>query len=579
MANGYIGSSDGAKPDAVWWLERLGEAMKWREETADELNWQTYKNMAEGRWEESSLPVNLTFAFVENLVPRVYFRDPSVSIVASRPGTNYMMFAKMLERTINKLLRQMRVKDEMRKIVKDTILYGTGVGMTNIGAFFEFKHNAAMISNPMRKGMLLETIGNIYPNMPLFARIHPKSYLVPYGTTSFRYATWDAIIFKRDLMEAKNDIRYSDKRRLLKSARFFHGYDNQMKPRMISETRKADNVEETEIAYIRDKRTKKVIILSPQEDVGILGYGPDVLQMEGFPNMHLIFNESTDVFWGISDISTIASTQDQANETNESIKAHERLSKKRFITKKGAFSEATKDVLMGEDDSAVAELESGNDFPSSSVMKVEMGGIDPSLFNAFEHHIRNFRETTGFSRNQIGEFNSQTADTTATEAQIVKQASELRTDSRRDATIEMLLKVVNQIIFYVFYFWRLDDVAEVIGPAGIPVWIQFKPDELKNARYEVKIEPDDNIPETKAVREQRAKELYQILAPNPNIDPLKLTQYLLHNLHGTAFDDMLRQLPPMEGTSPDNPMPIDQYTNNLQGLIGDNRQLLQGPEA
>ena len=50
------------------------------------------------------------------------------------------------------------------------------------------------------------------------------------------------------------------------------------------------------------------------------------------------------------------------------------------------------------------------------------------------------------------------------------------------------------------------------------------------------------------------------------IDPYKLVQYLLHELHGTAFDDMMRALPPVgNGGQTVNPM---EYGAMIQQSMG-----------
>ena len=71
---------------------------------------------------------------------------------------------------------------------------------------------------------------------------------------------------------------------------------------------------------------------------------------------------------------------------------------------------------------------------------------------------------------------------------------------------------------------------------------------LKQGQYSVSIDPDNTAPETRAVREARALKMYMVMKDNPMIDPQRLTEYLLHEVHGVQFDDMMRQLP-----RPENP--------------------------
>ena len=199
----------------------------------------------------------------------------------------------------------------------------------------------------------------------------------------------------------------------------------------------------------------------------------------------------------------------------------------------------------------------------SRVKPFQVAEIPKDVIIAEREMMQDARETVGFSRNEFGEFSPGSGDTTATEAQIVKMASEIRVDERRDMVADMLVDVIHDIHRVIFNHWGQEQVIELIGPAGVPIWVHFTGTELKDGRYEVKVDPDTAIPETKALREQRAVQAYQLLKTNPIVDPFKLTAYLLHELHGVQFDDMLRVMPPGVG-SQQNPMSVGQYGGLLQ---------------
>jgi hypothetical protein len=111
-------------------------------------------------------------------------------------------------------------------------------------------------------------------------------------------------------------------------------------------------------------------------------------------------------------------------------------------------------------------------------------------------------------------------------------------------------------------------VEQVLGPDGIPLWVAFKPAMLKAAQYELQIDPDSAVPETREVRMNKALVTYERLKTNPLIDPELLTSYLLHSLHGVQFDNMLRTLQQLRssgaaGGTPENPLTADQYMQRL----------------
>jgi len=196
---------------------------------------------------------------------------------------------------------------------------------------------------------------------------------------------------------------------------------------------------------------------------------------------------------------------------------------------------------------------------------MQIADIPPGLLVADRSTMQDVREALGFGVNQMGEYKAGSSDTTATEAMIVKMATEIRVDERRDMVADLLSDVINDMHRIIFDHWAQEQVIDVVGPAGIPIWVQFSGESISAERYNVKVDPDSALPETRGIREQRAMLVYDRFKMNPLIDPIKLTVHLLHEMHGVQFDDMLRGLPPGLG-SQQNPMSIGQYGNVLQGV-------------
>ena len=78
---------------------------------------------------------------------------------------------------------------------------------------------------------------------------------------------------------------------------------------------------------------------------------------------------------------------------------------------------------------------------------------------------------------------------------------------------------------------------------GIPIWVRFTGEMLRSSSYELNIDPDSAVPQTKELREQKAVQTYQILSTNPLVDPMRLTRMLLHEMHGVQYDDLINGVP------------------------------------
>lgn len=274
------------------------------------------------------------------------------------------------------------------------------------------------------------------------------------------------------------------------------------------------------------------------------------------------------MFWGIPDSNILEPQQLEANETRTLIMKHRRLSLVRFLVRNKGMTIHEAAKLVGEKVGAVAWTDDDPD----TVVKV-LNGLDiPAALLQNDQLIREeVRESLGFSRNQMGDFSETRSHSqkTAEEVATVREAAEIRVDERRDVLADMLVEMVQQMHILMFEQWNTSTVIDVIGPAGIPLWVQFRPDILRQGAYDVKVDPDNSFPMTKGAREQRALTLYQQLATNPLINPYGLTQYLLHEMHGVQFDQLLVGLPPGTGVNPEQPLSIDQFA----GVLGRGQQL------
>jgi hypothetical protein len=133
---------------------------------------------------------------------------------------------------------------------------------------------------------------------------------------------------------------------------------------------------------------------------------------------------------------------------------------------------------------------------------------------------------------------------------------------------DMITDIVQDMHGLLFDNWGQEQIVDVVGPGGVPIWIQFRPELLRTGRYRVKVDPDSSLPQTKELRELKAMRLYELLKTNPLIDPFKLTQYLLHELHGVQFDDMMRMLPPVGPEQAGGVIQPQQFGGLIQQSLG-----------
>lgn len=561
MPSGYFRK----KPDLDWWMQELLAGVAYREEYALEDQWDKWRQYYRGRWKKGILPRNIFFQMIRTIVPRVYFRNPMVSLTPGEPGLENMLFAQLLQRVDNKLILQMDVKREMKRAVQHTVMFGTGFGKLGFGALYTPVPEAGITFQPIENdGERFEYRDDTFTNMPWFSAVHPGNIVLQAGSTSVETSRFIAHWERRPVDDIKGDSRFSNTKDIGPSDILGHrGSSRQSNFSRRRQGATSENIDFlTDIIEVRDKKMNRVFVFSPggsSAEPALLRDEEDSLSIHGRPPIYdLIFNEDDEVAWGVPDSALLEPYQKEINEIRTQTMKHRRASMIKFLVQKGAIDPSEREKLLSEDVGAYVEV---NDTPANVITKVDMGGIPDALFQSEEGVLRDVRETIGFSRNQLGEHQKPSARTSATEADIVNRASEIRVDERRDQVADMLVKMVGDMHNLIFTHWQQEQREQIIGPGGRPLWVRFTPQMIAKGNFQVKVDPDSSLPETQDRRQARAMAFYERLKTNPLIDPIKLTQYLLTELPGVQFDDMMRMLPAAEN----QPDEID--ANEIGGLV------------
>jgi len=565
------GYSNG-NPDVSWWLEQIRSGIEFRKRYTHQQEWIKWRKWYRGDFPRGVLPVNLFFRMLRTTVPRLYFRDPAISIVATKPGIEQQAFAQLIERVDNKLIPVMGIKNQMKRIVHNTWMFGTGGGKLGFGAQYtptpeEFETS---IPEQFRSKLTrrIEYNSNVKANMPWFMSVHTGSLIVPKGLMDFESTPWVAMWLKRPVDDVQSDPRFKHVANIKSTTS--KGLGSTFNNTMTNENKP----DEVDLIEIRDMRTKKVIVLAPYSSDKVLYFDDDELQSNDRPNIYpVVFNMDDEVFWGVPDSAILEPQQLEINEIRTLEMKHRRISLVKFLIKQGSMDQAELEKMLNGDVGGAVMVKG----ELSDVEAMELGHVPQSLYSASAEVQADVRDGMGFSRNQGGDYASQKSHNapTAAEARIVQAASEIRVDERRDVLADMLTNVFEDTNTLVFNKWTDDQVVQVMGPDSIPVWVAFKPAMLKAARYEINISPDSTLPETKDMRQNKAVQVYGLLKDNPLIDPQMLTSYLLHELHGVEFDHLIKGVQQLQqmasagqpGATAETPL----NTNNFMNLMARGR--------
>lgn len=549
MPAGYDKSG---KPDVAYWLRQVRLGLEYRKQCAYEPKWNRWREYYRGLWNPRVLPSNLFFKMVRTTVPRIYFRNPAISITSQRAGLEYHLMAQLLERTDNCLIEKMGMKKQIKKMVQDNFLFGTAIGKLGFGSQFQSTpETIGTTQAPLVRGReSIEYNINIQSNMPWFLRAFPGTYVIEAGIDDKDNARWDCYIIRRPVEDIQSDPR-------LKNNKDIQSAGYQLDVKQGSQFKYP--VDNADLYEIRDRKTGRVFIISPSlQDKVLLNEEDEFFKLGIDVTNPLVFNQDDESFWGIPDAQILEPQQLELNEIKTVKMYHRRLSIMKVLAKRGSITKEEVDKLLTEEVAAVAMV----DGDINSSVKILTGDpIPASLTQAEMEVMQDVRENLGFSRNEFGEFKPGSHSPTATESANVKAASEIRVDERRDLIADMLVKIIKDIHPIIFNHWTREQVVDIVGPTGLPLWVAFTPTMLKRGAYNIKVDPDTSVPQTKDLRKAEAQQFYMMMKDNPLIDPYQLTQFVLREHHGVAFDSMLAGGP---GMSPQNPVNFGQLTQMFE---------------
>lgn len=534
-AEGY---TRGGKPDVGWWRDQLEAGAEFRKKMANEARWPDWRKYYRGQWAENQMPVNLFFSMLRAMVPRVYFRNPAVSVSPDLPGPLFAAFAHILNRIDNKLVASMNMKYEMKDMVHDTFITGTAIGKLGFGGLYTPSIvDGTEIPEGPTQGERLDYMSGLAPKMPWFTRLDPGCFIVPDETRRLHEARWAAHVVRRPKEDVARDPRFpkglrEDLPATLLQTTSHSGFMREVAQEMV------------ELVEVRDRKFDRVFILVPngRRDGAVLYDEVDPQSTRRLPFFEICFNPDDEAFWGVPDAQILEPAQLEINETRTLIMKHRRQSILKILYERGAITSENLARLQSEDVLAGVEIVDN----INRVQTVQAADIPQAMFLSLQTCYQDAREAIGFSRNQLGDFQSRRGDTSATEAQHVAEGSEIRVDEKRDGLADLLSGVIQETNEIIFDLWNEEQLIDVVGPGGVPLWVRVNPSQLRNGKYAIKVDPDSSVSRTRQQREAKAIGLYNLLKTNPLIDPIRLTQYLLREMEGVDVEDLMRALPPLQ---------------------------------
>lgn len=568
------GGRSGLVPDPLWWMEEIRKGVDFRNKATHRAKWERWRNNYRGKWSGDTLPVNVYFKMLRTMVPRVYFRNPTVSITPRRGSEgklDYWLFAQILERIDNALFDRIHLKHAMKTAVQDAFMFGNGIIKLGYGGQFTPTPDPVETTEPgtNKKGQRLEYHSAILPDTPWTLRVPTGRFIVPQYALDWPSCRWAAHEERRHIDDVQSDPRFKNVSNIQPGVLLQAGEE--------AINKLSDQVSMVEI---RDKKSGDVFVISPMSKEKVLAHESDELQFNGrLPYFPIQFNPDDDGFWAIPDAQILEPHQTELNEIRRVVRMHRRISLLKYLVRQGGL---TADALskLADPNQVGAIIFADKDAAALSEVLKEMqaGDIPNGLLKADQLEEQVIQEVLGLGVNQFGEYAPGSADRSATEAMIVNQAVQIRTDERRDIVADVIVDITEHMNHIILDRWNQQQVVDIIGPDGSQIWVAFKASDMRSLEYDVKVDPDSAIPETRQLRRQNAKETLALFGQNQLMDPVKLTKWGLTEMQGPQLIDLMKNggkpqepmvQPGQPGSSPGQPAQAGEVIKMIAQRIGE----------
>ena len=538
------------KKEVDKWFQRIQYAVKFRDAEGRKDAWKNAKRYYRNFFGDNETSVNLIFAHGRQLIPLLYFKDPVVECTALWRGWERQ--AKLQEAVDNQLLQDMRVKEQLKLIIQDAYLYDYGVRKVGYDSQFGYDPTASLwktvfqeLGIPIEEEELLEFNTFVVSETPFFLRVPPRRFLVDPDVEgpTLDTAEWCIEEFYRPLQDVKDDDRYNVPKDLRPS--HFLSTDTSgnvvISPKTMGYPNEKginrSDVERLKMFEIWNKRDGKVYVVADGCDA-FLREQEDVWGLRNFfPYDKLCFNPVSDEHYSTSDAMYVERQQLDYNDAKTQETEHRRRANTRFGAKQGSIAQEEKDKLLSG--KPMAFFETMGD-PNAD-LAVFSPPISRDIFAGTVEIRNDFQEILSIGRNQLSQEMGKRK--TASEAMLINQYTQIRSDERRDIISDFLIRAVYDVNRLVYKFYDSEKVTKLVGPEG-EVWISWTGETLE-AEYAIRMIPNSTLPVTKDLYRQKVERMIQIHSGNPYVDQKELTRLHLDSFEEFDTNKLLLQQPDM----------------------------------
>lgn len=353
------------------------------------------------------VPENMIFSYVANVMPKLVYDNPTVSVKAARSVTHEPV-AAALGHAIDAWIERVDLRDELELSATD---YLFGYAVMKIG----LEQRGDYQADPSRG--VYEHF-NMLALQPYCVRIPPNAFIVDASANSIAEARWMGHQFTRDLTELASDDRYDQAVVAMLTGEGQPNYGDHPLPNKPKTDNGTDRVSLFEVYLVE---SKQIGTLCAGESGALQWIRPLAEYVGPEDGPYVVFGCYTvpNTLYPLSPVCAMAEQFMDLN-AHASAAAGEAASHKRLILV-DSNQQGLKDSIHSAPSGSVVAIPG---LAANAVANVELGGASPARLGYLEQLRDRLDRVIGFSDAQRG----MAQGTTATEATIAAESGDNRTE-------------------------------------------------------------------------------------------------------------------------------------------------------
>lgn len=359
-------------------------------------------------------------------------------------------------------------------------------------------------------------------------RVDPFEVYVDPEARSLKEARWVAQRIVRSLEDIQADSRYSNTKNLKASnesdeERKDRGADP-LAPELGDYT---SRVAIWEYYNIKD-RTLCVFVENYDK---FLYEGDYTYPFEGPPFVFAMDYRTPNKFWGWGEVKMIEGVQMELNKIRTQQLVHNKRFNRKILYREEAFDPTAIAALQSDQDGIMVKVNPGQNL-AEVLQPIPDQGMPADRYQMSQVVEGDITQLSGVSDYQRGSFLPR--HVTASEANLMQGAQDLRARDKLDRIENAATEIGRMILKLAQTFYDAPRWMLITGN-GVSVPLAFSKDDIQG-EYQVTVDASSTQPTNEQFAQQQAERLYQLMRPDPMVQPEELIKQVLRSYGIVAPD-------------------------------------------